>query len=207
MKQIPNKVKIDKDHPLTNLDEQLKHELDTFQERIHAEIWGDVTNVLFGSHIFLTAPQILHLCHLAHTNALHTLEDLENNFHWNWMPDYSHQLLELIHCVSNYKLHVSAFIPVEDGISTSKSSLNHSQPDAGKLDNQSSSKASRQKVKKGLGNQHCGACGVLGHNSKFCRHIYGHPSPNLIIQESNPHCPKMTINTILKIPEPNVPSL
>ncbi len=28
----------------------------------------------------LVEPQIFHLCHLAHANALHTLEDLENNF-------------------------------------------------------------------------------------------------------------------------------
>ena len=102
-KQKPNKVKIDENHPLMDLDKRLRHELDAFQEKIHAEIWGDVMDFLFGSHVFLTMPQILHLCHLAHANALHTLEDLKNNFWWNWMPDYGHTLLKLIHHIYGFK--------------------------------------------------------------------------------------------------------
>ena len=163
MKQKPNKVKMDKDCPFTDHDEQLKHELKAFWEKIHAELWGNITNILFGPHIFLTEPQIFHLCHLAHANALHTLEDLENNFQWNWISDYGHALLELIHHVNTPEM--SAPISVKDGIG---------QPDAEKLDNQVSSKSSRggkERIKKGPGNQCCSACGTLGHNSKFCQQV------------------------------------
>ena len=91
-KQKPNKVKMDKERPFTDCDEQLKHELKAFRGKIHAELWGDITDILFGPHIFLTEPQIFHLCYLAHANALHTLKDLKNNFQWNWMSDYGHYL-------------------------------------------------------------------------------------------------------------------
>ena len=123
-KQKPNKVKIDENHPLMDLDKRLRHELDAFQEKIHAEIWGDVMDFLFGSHVFLTMPQILHLCHLAHANALHTLEDLKNNFWWNWMPDYGHTLLKLIHHIYDFK--PSTTISPNDEIGTSNSPLNSS---------------------------------------------------------------------------------
>ena len=196
-KQKPNKVKIDENHPLMDLDKRLRHELDAFQEKIHAEIWGDVMDFLFSSHVFLTTPQILHLCHLAHANALHTLEDLENNFQWNWMPDYGHTLLKLIHHIYDFK--PSTTISPNDEIGTSNSPLNSSQPSAIKLNNrsdQSSSESTRTgepRVKKGLGSQCCSACSLLGHNSKSCNH--GSIATSLTdptLQELNPHCPKKT---------------
>src|SRR5258706_14603393 len=97
---------MDKDHPFTDHDEQLKHELKAFQEKIHAELWGNITNILFGPHIFLTEPQILHLCHLAHANALHTLKDLENNFRWNWMPDI------VVHYSNSYTMSMTLNHPL-----------------------------------------------------------------------------------------------
>ncbi len=164
-------------------------------------MWGDITDILFSSHIFLTTPQIIHLCHLAHISTLQTLEDLENNFQWNWMQDYSHELLGCIHHVYN----VEPSTPI-DGIG---SSWNHSQPDTMMLDNQVSSeplKGGKQRVKRGPGNQHCSACGMLGHNSEFCNHICVHQSTNLTIQGSNPCCSKKTIpNTSTPLPNHPVP--
>ncbi len=187
-KRKPNKVKFDEDHLFTKLDKQLEHELDTFREKIHAEMWGDVTDILFSSHIFLTTLQIIHLCHLAHISTPQTLEDLENNFQWNWMQDYGHELLGCIHRVYNVKPSTSI-----DGIGSSQI---HSQPDTMMLDNQVSSeplKGGKQRVKRGPGNQRCSACGMLGHNSKFHNRIRACQLTNLTIQGSNPCCSKKTI--------------
>jgi len=70
--------------------------------KLHAEWWKDAEDHFLGPTIFLSGQQIRHLCHLAHANALATIEDLENNFKWNWMEDYGVALLHLIHSI--YKL-------------------------------------------------------------------------------------------------------
>src|SRR5260370_11690176 len=101
IKRKPNKVKYNEDCRLTKLDECIKHELDQFQEKFHVDMWGNIADTLLGPHVFLNTPQIIHLCYLSHTNAPQTLEDLENNFQWNWMQYYSLKLLELINHVYN----------------------------------------------------------------------------------------------------------
>ena len=94
-----NKAKIDASWPLTKLDLTLQLKLKTFCKELHAEYWGDTEDTLFGPHLFLTNAQIQHLCHLTHANTLQNVDNLYNNFKWNWMSHHGQSLLCLIQSV------------------------------------------------------------------------------------------------------------
>ena|SRR5258708_2047839 len=81
------------------LDSELECKLKDFQVKLHAEWWKDKEDHFLGPHIFLNCSHIQHLCNLASTGLPTTIDDLHNNFKWNWMDDHSSTLLSIIHNV------------------------------------------------------------------------------------------------------------
>ncbi len=162
-KHRPNKAKIDAHQPLTSeLNSTLTLKLKTFHKELHAEFWGDTKDTLIGPHLFLTNAQIQHLCHLMHADVLWDIDDLYNNFKWNWMSCHGESLFSLIQSVhkpnpaSNTKASVNTSpidFPAESGI--------------GNVASSSSKRMVKSSVKIGPGSQCCRACGTLGHNSKL----------------------------------------
>jgi len=163
----PNKVKIDTSQPLTVLDLTLKLKLETFCKELHSEYWGDMEDMLIGPHLFLTNAQILNLCHLTHAGALCNIEDLSNNFKWNWMTHHGEALLCLIQSV--YEPNPTS----NTGNHTIEASLDTSivgfpvEPSISSVASSSSKRTAKLNVKMGPGSQCCSACHTLGHNSKL----------------------------------------
>ncbi len=185
----PNKIKVDPDQPLMALDEELECELKAFHAKLHAEWWKDTDDWLLGPHVFLNHHQIKHLCHLAHADSLANIDDLKNNFKWNWMDDHGVDLLHLIHNVygfspSPHLAQDSDLLQPDSSIDALSSKLPAAPPTASDL------KAKKSRAKMGPGSQHCSACGTLGHKSTFAispmQLAFKKNSP----VESNPQCPK-----------------
>ena len=88
------------------LDMELKCRLKAFCVRLHAEWWRNIElqDRFLGSHIFLNCSHITHLCHLADSGLLTTIDDLCNNFKWNWMDEHGVELLEIIHDVYRHSV-------------------------------------------------------------------------------------------------------
>src|SRR5260370_30797432 len=162
MKCKPRRAKIDAQEPLTSLDSTLRPKLETFHEELHAEFWGDMEDMLIGPHLFLTDAQILHLCHLTHANMLRNIDDLSNNFNWNWMSCYGESLLCLLQSVHK-----------PNPTSNTQASLNtlsvnfHMEPGINTIASSSSKRMVKSSANMGPGRQCCSACHTLGHNSKL----------------------------------------
>jgi hypothetical protein len=177
-KRKPNKAKVDPDRPWTPLDAQLESELKAFHVKLHTEWWKDAEDCFLGPTIFLSRHQIQHLCHLSHANALATIEDLQNNFKWNWMEDYSMALLHLIHSV--YKLDSTSDSmqdpgTINPGTSAGNSAFPSSSTNPPNITPCTPAKPVKPRTKRGPGHQRCGACQLLGHNSEslFLSHAAG----------------------------------
>ena len=165
----PNRIKVNPERPVTALDEKLESELKAFRARLHAEWWKDTEDWLLGPHIFLNRHQIKQLCHLAHTDPLANIDDLKNNFKWNWMDDHGVDLLDLIHDVYGFspRLHPaegSDRVALDSFTGASSSKLPAAQPTETAT---SDTKPKKLRARTGPGSQRCSACGTLGHKSTF----------------------------------------
>src|SRR5260370_1528541 len=174
-KHRPNKVKVDTNHPWTNLDMQLESKLKAFHEELHVEWWKDAEDDFLSPQIFLNLDQIHHLCHLMHARALVTITDLENNFKWSWMDDYGSALLLVIHNV--YKPQVLSDNAIPDASITSSLLPSMHQPGTTPSAPSNPTKIIKPHVKRGTGNQHCSVCQLVGHNSEYlfpfcCTYIF-----------------------------------
>lgn len=170
----PNRIKVNPERPVTALDEKLESELKAFRAKLHAEWWKDTEDWLLGPHIFLNRHQIKQLCHLAHADPLANIDDLKNNFKWNWMDDHGVDLLDLIHDVYGFspRLHPaedSDHVALDSFTGASSSKLPAAQPTETAT---SDTKPKKMRARTGPGSQRCSACGTLGH------------------KKSNPQCPK-----------------
>ena len=191
-KHKPNKVKIDASQPLTSvLDLTLQLKLKTFHKELHAKYWGDTEDTLIGPHLFLMDAQIQHLCHLTHANVLWNVNDLYNNFKWNWMPCYGESLLCLIQSV--YEPNPMVATNTGRGCNT-KALLDMPvdspmEPSISNIASSSSKRTVKSIVKMGPGSQCCSACHTPGHNSKLCLCLSLIHSLADYSIESNPQCP------------------
>ncbi|KAF8317296.1 uncharacterized protein EI90DRAFT_3133943 [Cantharellus anzutake] len=177
----PNKIKIDENRQLTPLDVELEHRLKEFRVKLHTEWWKDMEDHFLGPHIFLNRSHIRLLCNLASAGPLTTVDDLHNNFKWNWMDDHGTTLLGIIHNVYGHS-PPAAVLPDSNKISeVAITSDDHSAMSHVASTSSDSKPHAKPRVKKGPGSQRCSTCQGFGHN------------------KSNPQCPK-------KVPAPPLAS-
>ena len=180
----PNKIRIYENRQLTPLDVELECKLKEFRVKLHAEWWKDKEDHFLGPRIFLNQSHIRQLCNLASAGPLTTIDDLRNNFKWNWMDDHGSALLSIIHDVYGPP---PLGDPEDVGISETEPPSGSSA--TSDILNASNSKShAKLRVKKSAGKQRCSACRGLGHKSKYIApHHYRvdiHTIPG-----SNPQCP------------------
>src|SRR5258708_8322528 len=144
------------------LDSELECRLKDFRVKLHAEWWKDKEDHFLGPHIFLNCLHIRHLCNLASTGLLTTIDDLHNNFKWNWMDDHGSTLLSIIHDVYGAP-------PLVLNCSLGDAEISEGQPPSGPSTVSNSKSHTTPRIKKGAGSQRCSTCQSLGHNSKYIR--------------------------------------
>ena len=60
-------------------DKWLKAVLVEWRQQVHAEFWGGKRDHFLGPAALISDEIVKLLCHLSHTHALHTVDDISNN--------------------------------------------------------------------------------------------------------------------------------
>ena len=148
---------------------ELECRLKEFHIKLHAEWWTSMglQDRFLGKHIFLNHSHIKHLCHLVDSGLLTTIDNLCNNFKWNWMDDHGVELLGIIHDVYGHSL-----LGVVDTMSSTARDSEPTPSDPSTVPvptnpSPTSKALLKPQAKKGQGSQRCSACHLLGHNSTF----------------------------------------
>ena len=96
----PNHVKVTTDYTCNKSDNTLKAALFKWRWEVHTEFWGSKINHFLGPAALVSNENIEYICHLSHTHAICTVDDIANNIWGAQHPlimKHAKSILNLIH--------------------------------------------------------------------------------------------------------------